>query len=71
MTFLQAVNAIGEHKKVQCTMPGKYGGKVVYEVRYDPETWENELFVDGKRKNIDDFCFAPAQVLWGKWRDMG
>lgn len=58
VTFLKALKAIGERKRVTCSCGGD---PVIYQVVGD------ELTVNGKQYDIRDFCFSPTQILFGKW----
>lgn len=58
--FWEALDAIGNHQKVSCSM-GDHSTPVVYKVV------NGELTVNGKVKDFRDFCFSPSQILFGKW----
>jgi len=55
---MAALKAIGERKEVICTCEG---APVTYKVIDD------ELTVNGKVYDYRNFCFAPSQILFGKW----
>lgn len=58
-TFSEALTAIGERKKVTCTVDD--GDPVVYQVVCE------ELTVNGKIYDYRNFCFSPSQILFGRW----
>lgn len=57
--FTDALKAMGKGKKVTCTMDD--GDPVVYKFVC------GDFTVNGKIRDIRDFCFSPSQILWGKW----
>lgn len=59
MEFMDALKAIGERKKVSCTVDGE---PVIYQVITD------ELTVNGEIYDCRNFCFSPNQILFGTWK---
>jgi len=60
MEFLNALKAIGEGKRVSCTVGD--GSPVIYQVITD------ELTVNGEIYDYRNFCFSPSQILFGTWK---
>jgi len=59
MEFMDALKAIGEDKRVSCTVDGE---PVIYQVIAE------ELTVNGKIYDYRNFCFSPSQILFGVWK---